>query len=282
VLGELSPEKKNAVQEIIARAQQRTQAYLDAQKSAGRTADPVELARLGQQTRTDLAQVLTPVQLEEFLLRYSENASALREQLRGIEVTPDEFRSLFRVTDPIEQQMQLATGSAQDRAAAQTALAKQLVDAMKGVLGPERYEAYRIAQDPVYRDAVTAAADAGAAPEAAQLLYQLNKAMLTEAARIRNDTTLTDDQKAAQLQALDDRKQTMSDQILGLAPGPTPPPLPTPPATPSQIHPYSPGETVDQIAAKFGVTPNSILNANPNINFNNLTRGALINIPPAQ
>ncbi len=32
VLGELSPETKNAVQEIIARSQQRTQAYLDAQK----------------------------------------------------------------------------------------------------------------------------------------------------------------------------------------------------------------------------------------------------------
>jgi LysM repeat protein len=282
VLGELSAETKNAVQEIIARAQQRTQAYLDAQKSAGRTADPAELARLGQQTRTDLAQVLTTAQLEEFLLRYSENASALREQLRGIEVSPDEFRSLFRVTDPIEQQMQLATGSAQDRAASQAALAKQLVEAMKGVLGPERYEAYRMAQDPVYRDAVEQAGDAGAAPGAAQLLYQLNKALLTEAARIRNDTTLTDDQKAAQLQALDDRKQTMSDQILGLTPPPAPPPLPTPAASPNQIHPYSPGETVDQIAARFGVTPTSILNANPNVNFNNLTRGALINIPPAQ
>ncbi|HEX3801173.1 MAG TPA: LysM peptidoglycan-binding domain-containing protein [Verrucomicrobiae bacterium] len=283
VLGELSPETKNAVQEVIARSQQRTQAYLDAQKAAGKTPDPVELARLGLQTRTDLAQILNPTQLEEFLLRYSENAASLRQQLRGIDVSPDEFRALFRLVDPIDNQIQLAGGSAQDREAQQASLAKQLVDALKSVLGPDRYQAYQIAQDPLYRDAAEQVENAGANPAALQALYQLNKATADAANRIRNDPALTADQKTAQLQALEDQKQASSDQILGLTPPPEPPAPPTPPpAPPSQQHAYSPGETVDQIAAKFGVTPASILNANPNLNFNNLTRGAIINIPAPQ
>ncbi len=280
VLGELSPEVKNSVQEIIARSQQRTQVYLDAQKAAGRPVDPAEIARLGQQTRNELAQVLTPPQLEEFLLRFSENAAALREQLRGIDVTPDEFRNLFRLTDPLEQQIQLAGGTAQDRANLQATLAKQLVDALKSVLGPERYQAYRVAQDPVFRDALAQAEDAGASPQAAQLLYQLNQTFLQESNRIRNDATLTDDQKAAQLKALDQQKQSTSDQVLGLTQAPAPPVPPAPPQSPAQVHAYSPGETVDFLAAKFGVTPTSILNANPNVNFNNLSRGTPINIPP--
>ena len=44
----------------------------------------------------ELAKVLTPQQLEEYLLRWSQNSAQLREQLRGLDVTPEEFRALFR------------------------------------------------------------------------------------------------------------------------------------------------------------------------------------------
>ncbi|HZQ46916.1 MAG TPA: LysM domain-containing protein, partial [Verrucomicrobiae bacterium] len=59
------------------------------------------------------------------------------------------------------------------------------------------------------------------------------------------------------------------------------PPLP-PAVAPAQYHNFSPGETVDRIAAQYGVTPNSIFNANPNLDFNRLPRGATIRIPQSQ
>jgi len=282
LLGELSPETKNAVQEIIARSQQRTKDYLDAQKAAGGKPSPAELARLNQQTRTELAQVLNPAQLEEFLLRYSDTASSLRLQLKGIDLSPEEFRNLFRITDPLDQQIQLASGTTDERNL-QLALGKQIVEALQNVLGPDRYQAYRMNLDPAYRDAVNLANDAGAPPEAITALYRLNQAVLQEQNRIRNDPTLTDDQRKTQLAALDQQQQNASDQILGLAPAPPPPAPPLPPGLDGmQVHQYSPGETIDQIAAQYGVTSLSILNANPNLNFNNLSRGAPIGIPRPQ
>ena len=282
ILGELSPEVKNSVQDIITRSQQRGGAYLDAQKTAGKPADPTELARLGQQTRNELAQVLTPPQLEEFLLRYSQTAAILRDQLRGVEVTPDEFRRLFDLSDPVEQQLQFVNPDLPGGAAEQTTYAKQLIDALKSVLGPDRYQSYHMGQDPAYRDAVNLADEAGAPPDAIPKLYSLNQAIQQQQSVITNNPSLTDDQKAAQLAALQQQQQDAADQILGLAPpAPATPPTPPVPAVPAPVavHPYSPGETVDQIAAQYGVPAASILLANPNLDFNGLQRGTPINIP---
>jgi LysM repeat protein len=47
------------------------------------------------------------------------------------------------------------------------------------------------------------------------------------------------------------------------------------------IHPYNPGETLEMIAARFGVTPVDIMNANPTLNLDSLARGTPIRIPRA-
>ena len=44
------------------------------------------LAKLRQQTRDDLARVLSPPQLEEFLLRYSQNANELRAEFGQLQL----------------------------------------------------------------------------------------------------------------------------------------------------------------------------------------------------
>ena len=70
----------------------------------------MEVAKLRQQTRDELAHLLSPPQLEEFLLRYSQDANDLRAefgQLRFFNQTPDEFRAVFRATDPFDQRIQL-------------------------------------------------------------------------------------------------------------------------------------------------------------------------------
>jgi LysM repeat protein len=284
ILGDLSPELKNTVQDIVTRAQQRTQAYLDAQKAAGKQPERGELYRLEQQARGELSQVLTVPQLEEFLLRYSQTAATLRNELRGVDVTPDEFRSLFRTSDPIEQQMELADPDTSNGAAQQASLARQLENILKDMLGPDRYQEYRMSQDSSYRDAVNLADDAGAPASVVPKLYELNKAFAQEQNRIKNDPTLSDDDKAAQLQALAKQQQDASDQVLGLAPAiaaDNTPQAPTPPP-PVAIHSYSPGETVDQIATQYGVSTASILAANPNVNFNGLSKGTQIAIPAKQ
>ena len=110
VLGALSSEVKQALENVSISSQDRMQAYLDAQRSANKAPDPVELAKLRQQTRDELAHILSPPELEEYLLRYSQDANNLRTefgQLRFFNPTPDEFRGVFRATDTLDQRIQL-------------------------------------------------------------------------------------------------------------------------------------------------------------------------------
>ena len=286
VLGELSPETKQAVEDVTQRSEERAQAYLEAQQQAGKTADPAELARLRLETRNELAKLLNPAQLEEFLLRYSQTAINLRQSFQGLQLTPDEFRKLFHATDSLDEQIELNfSGDGPGVARQRDALAKSREDAIKTALGPDRYQQYvasQLAQDPAYRDALAAVQQAGVSPSAVSSLYALNVATAQELARIQNDPTLTDEARAAQIKALQDQQQSARNQLLGINQAQQPPlPLPPPPpdSGPTQTHSFSPGETIYQIADQYGVTLNDLLSANPNLNFNQLTRGAQIKIP---
>ena len=105
VLGKLSPEIKANLRKIEAQSLERQRAYTDA-LGPDKTASPAELARLRQETRNQLAQLLTPEQLEEYLLRYSFNAEALRGELNGFGANADEFRAIFRARDTLDQHIQ--------------------------------------------------------------------------------------------------------------------------------------------------------------------------------
>ena len=281
VLGELPQETKDAVQQILARSQARVKAYLDAQQKAGLKPDPMEMVGFEKQTRSELAQVLNPAQMEEFLLRYSQTAINLRTRFKGFEATPDEFRAIFRAVDPIELEIAGIVGDAATVASEKAAFQKQEDDAIKDALGAQRYQLYMQAEDPAYQAALALGQQSGATPDMVQKLYALNKAVAQERARIQNDPTLTADEKAEQLAALDQQQGAFSDQILGLQP--PPPPLPPVPQQPQiqAVHTFTPGETMDMIAARYGVTVNAIVGANPNLNLNVLSSGAQINIPAA-
>jgi LysM repeat protein len=279
VLGELSPEVKQTVLDISTRSQQRTQAYLAAQAKAGQKPDLAEVARIRQQTRNELAQVLNPAQLEEFLLRYSQSAATLRRNLRGFDVTQDEFRKLFRASDPIDQQIALNyAGDAPSTEQQRATLEKRREEAIKASLGADRYQEYRMGKDPAYRDAVVAVEQAGASSGALANVYAINQATALELDRIRNDSTLTAQQKADQIKAVQNQQQAANDQLLGLTPPPTPPPLPTP----VRFHAYVPGETIDVIANNYGISPDALRAANPNVDFNGMSRGVQIKIPRQQ
>ena len=281
VLGELSAETKDKVQQIIGRSQDRVREYLDAQQKAGKKADPADLARFERQMRSELSQVLNSAQMEEFLLRFSQTAINLRNQLKGFEATPEEFRKMFLARDPIEMQLPFITGDPQTVADELAAFQKQEDEAIKNALGTERYAAYLQAKDPAYQAALALGQTNNATPDMVQKLYALNKMVAQERARIQNDPTLSDDDKADQLANLNQQSQSVSDQILGVEPPPPPPPFPPTQQPPpiAAIHTFSPGETVDMIAARYNVPAFSILTANPDLDFNQLRSGAQIKIP---
>jgi LysM repeat protein len=283
VLGTLSSETKQAIQNVNTRSQNRLQAYLEAQRIAGKDPDPAELARLRQQTRDDLARLLSPPELEEYLLRYSQNANDLRAEfgeLTYFDPTPDEFRAIFRATDSLDQRIQLlADAKDPGSVAARQALEAQRENAIKTALGPKRYEEYRLLHDPLYRDAVAAAEEAGD-PEAARRIYFINLAALAEQNRIRGDTNLTADQRAIELKRLELEQLQAASAATGQEPLPEPPP-PPPVPQPKKVYVLGPGDSINTIALMYGLPVSALRAANPKVDFNRLKPGESITIPPS-
>jgi hypothetical protein len=216
ILGALSPEVKQAVHTIENRSQERRQAYLDAMRKEGKEPDPIELAKLRQQTRNELAQVLDGGKLEEYVLRYSNNANALRGELHGLTTTAEEFRSLFRITDPLDQQIQLLAGSADPAdVKRRQELEQQRDTSIRQALGTDRYQQYKLMQDPVYREAQTVAQQVGANSERVLALYEINRVTEQERQRIRNDETLTAEQRTQALEEVSAAQTTSLRRLLG-------------------------------------------------------------------
>jgi LysM repeat protein len=281
VLGVLGPETKQAIQEANVRSQNRMEAYLEAQRRAGKEPDPGEMANLRQQTRDDLAHLLSPPELEEYLLRYSQDANDLRNEfgeLRFFNATPDEFRAVFRATDALDQRIDLLAGATDPGSLdARKALEDQRENAIKVAIGPERYEDYRMLHDPVYRDAVAMAEDADA-PEATQAIYAINLATLAEQNRIRGDTNLTAEQRNIELKRVELEQLEANTMVTGqeLPPEPLPPP-PTP--VPKKVYVLGPGDSAATIALMYGLPVSAIMAANPKVDFNRLKPGVAITIP---
>jgi hypothetical protein len=287
VLGVLPAEVKQAVQDIGARAQDRLRDYLQSQSLAGKAADPAELAKLRQQTRDELARILTPQQLEEYLLRYSQNANNLRAeigQLKYFNASPEEFRAVFRAADPYDQQLQLLpTGNDPNTVAQRNAVLQQRENAIELALGRSRYEQFVLLQDPAYRDAFVAAQQAGS-PESARVLYQLNLATAQQQSVVRGNTNLTPEQMAVELRRIELEQAKANAQALGQEVPPEPPPPPSnAPAAPPPIrsHPYvlGVGDTAVSIGTAFGVSFEAIQAANPGVDLRRLKRGDVIRVP---
>jgi LysM repeat protein len=282
VLGALPADTKQAVEEINMRSQDRLQGYLDAQKREGKEPDPVELAKLRQQTRVELQGILAPPELEEYLLRYSEDANSLRTELGRLKyfaATPDEFRAVFRSTDLLDEQIALLDGATDANSVAQRKnLEDQRDNAIKLALGPQRYEQFLLLHDPLYVAAVTTAQEAGT-PDQARLIYQLNVASASEQDRIRLDPTLTPEQKAIELKKLE-LDQLKADAV---ATGQELPPEPGDQAAapPKKTYVLRPGDTASVVSMIYGVPVTALRAANPNLDLNRLKPGDSLNIPPA-
>jgi uncharacterized protein YdcH (DUF465 family) len=174
------------------------------------------MARLAQETRWELAQWLSPQQLEEYLLRYSPVAQTLRSELTGFDTTPDEFRKMFKARDALDEQ--ITTYSSGDDPASQKRreeLGRQREAIAKQVLGPDRYQMLKYTQNPIFRQAKAATEQIGAPPEAVLPVFQINQAAELERQRIRNDSSLTFEEQASALATTLTQQQESLRRVLG-------------------------------------------------------------------
>jgi hypothetical protein len=204
-LGTLPPEIKRAIYDLAARAQD---------DMAG--ANPADAARAWQSERARLPVLLTPLALNEYLLRYSPTAAQLRAETRGVNFSPEQFQNLFAAIDPIALEPDFYyRGDDSNLLARQRALQARYDAALQQGLGSETYRALRLNQDPLYLSATASAQQAGVAAQSVAKLYEINRATQAELDRIRNDATLSSDDKIAALASTRTEQQKAIQQLIG-------------------------------------------------------------------
>ena len=86
---------------------------------------------------------------------------------------------------------------------------------IKAALPTERYEAYALNKDPIYRDAQSVARQVGAPADAVIPLYQINQASAIEQERIRTDATLTPEEQLEAIQIVQQEQLFTLRELLG-------------------------------------------------------------------
>lgn len=230
-----------------------------------------------------LSQILSPEQLEAAKLHFSAHSERLRNELDalpGFTVEPEEFRKIFQATESIDEQLLALAGN--DSPAAQRQREKLLADRMEAVrqiLTQPRYEQYVRLQDPAYLSAVETLGNVNNS-DALALLYAINRQATEEQERILNDETLTEREREIQLKQLELEQMKATAEALGQRPPDTLAPEPTqPPREPMKVHTVLPGEGLERVARLYGIPPDALRAANPNLNFDQLPSGAQINVP---
>lgn len=216
ILGSLSAEARRRVHEIEQRGRERLAALAEEAKSRGTPASEAEAARVQRAIRAELATVLDPEQLEEYLLRASPTAERLREQLAGLDATPDQFRQLFRAADTFEAQL-TELGDATDPVSERrrVALALELEQAYERELGPARYLRHRLSQDKVFQQTYAAAERAGVAADKLLPLYQVNQVASEERSRVLADSSLAPEEQTRRLAELYEQRLAALRTLLG-------------------------------------------------------------------
>jgi len=216
ILGDLPAATKLAVLNIVAAAQLKIEAYQEGQRLQGQAIDPMQMVRLREEPLVPLASVLEPEAYDEFVLRYSPAAQQLREMMRTMDLGPDPFRALFAaLSGIIGQPVFFYAGTDPALLKQQQQLAAQSEAVIKATLGADLYAAYQLNQDPIYRSSQALAQQLTLPVSMVLPIYQINRATQAEMDRIRNDDTLSNDEKVEALAQTQVQEQQSLQQLLG-------------------------------------------------------------------
>jgi hypothetical protein len=216
ILGDLPAQTKQIVLYILAAAQLKIEAYQEQQRLQGNAIDPMQMVRLREEPLVQLATVLGPEAYDEFILRYSPAAQQLREMMRTLDLTPDQFRDLFSaLSGIIGQPVYFYTGSDPALLKQQQQLATQSEAVIKATLGAAVYAGYQLNQDPLYRSSQDLAQQLNLPASVILPIYQINRATQAEMDRIRKDDTLSNDEKVEALAQTQVQEQQSLQQLLG-------------------------------------------------------------------
>lgn len=214
MFGFLPAEKRNKVFEVLQDMQGKMQ---KAMKSGA--PDPEDIRKAQKESEAALAAILTPQELLDYNLRLSQTANMMRFTLAGFEPNEGEFLDIFKARKAFDDEfgaagmgsLNLKGEEKQKRDDAKKALDEQI----KARLGDERYAEYQRAQDGAFQAMYRVADREGLGKEAAVKTFEMKKAAEAQAKKLRDDQSLSADQRTAALRAIREETERSVKGVLG-------------------------------------------------------------------
>jgi hypothetical protein len=179
-----------------------------------------DLHKIEKKYHDELAKILTPEQLMEWDLRHSDTANQLKNDLSAFDPNEDEFRALFQYKqaqedlNPQSDPDSDASSLTADQIKANADKQKALDDGLAQTVGTNRVAEYKLEQDYSYRSLI----DSGVPKESVFKLDEMKQQAQDAANKIRNDKSLSDDDRAAALSAIRTETQNSVNDLLGTKP----------------------------------------------------------------
>lgn len=169
------------------------------------TIDREKMNALEKDRHGAIAKVLTPAELAEYDLRMSNTSSSLRSQLAVFNPTEEEFRAIFKLQQPFDEQysMNYVSGPMTPEQSRQRFEAqKQLQEQIKTMLGPERAQDYERSIDYNYQQTSRLISRLELPPATTNQLYAVQKEVEARLNEIRGNRDLPAAERTEQLTAL--------------------------------------------------------------------------------
>ncbi len=213
--GDLPPEKQTELERITSDYNELMQEVRMASQNILLPEDREKLAYLDKEKRADIVKLLSPEELFEYDLRSSPSASTLRYQLSAFNPTEDEYRALMKLQLAFDAQYPSGETMTMDQRRQRSEAQPKLTEQARDVLSPERFAEYQQKTDPAYVSTNALVTRLQLPDTATADLVAVQKDITKRATDVRQDRSLSSDQRAAQLAALASEGQVRVGTIVG-------------------------------------------------------------------
>lgn len=211
----LPPEKQSKVMELM----QQFQAKAMKSMSGGSpdAEDMKNMQKAQKEMEAELAKIMTPQEFEDYQLRLSQTSMMMRMQLDGFNPSEQEFKDIFKMRKQFDDDYGLYNmgGLSKEDREKRDAAQKELDNNVKQLLGEDRYADYKREQDYAYKGMAKAAQRAGLSKDAAVKAYDMKKIAEDQASKVRNDKSLTSEQRQTALQGIRQETERSIQQVFG-------------------------------------------------------------------
>jgi hypothetical protein len=211
----LPSEKQAQVMELMEKQQTKIMKIV----GAGGTMDAEDMKKMREMQREsdqELARILTPAELEDYQLRMSQTAMTMRFGLGAFEPSENEFREIFNLRKPFDDEYsQFVDGTDQAAMQRRAEAEEKVKQSIKQMLGDQRYAEYERSQDYNYQQLAKLAERQGLDREATVKAYDMTRTAQTEFFKVQQDQSLTPEQRNTALSGLRAETERSLRQVMG-------------------------------------------------------------------